>query len=292
MSRLLCLGLGYCARHYAAGCGRRFGSIAGTSRDPKPARGVDMIGFSGAEPSQPLRAAIEAATHVLISAGPDETGDPILRTLGERLAEARQLESVVYLSSTGVYGDHGGAWVDETATTVPAHLRGGARLRAEQSWEAFGAAHGVPVAILRLAGIYGPGQNVFVRLLAGRAQRVAKPGHVFNRIHVADIAQAIDAAFARKVQGIFNVADGEPAPYSDNILFAANLLGIEPPPELSWHEAEKVMSPMALSFYAGCVRVGNGRLRRDLGVTLRYPSWREGLSALFAEGYEARDPLA
>jgi nucleoside-diphosphate-sugar epimerase len=146
--------------------------------------------------------------------------------------------------------------------------------------------------VLRLAGIYGPGQNAFTRLLAGRAHRVAKPGHVFNRVHVADIAQAIDAAVAQRADGVFNVTDDEPAAYSDQVLLAAKLLGIEPPPELSMDEARRIMTPFALSFYSGCVRVRNDKLKRALGVTLRYPTYREGLRALFDGGYGESDPLA
>jgi nucleoside-diphosphate-sugar epimerase len=292
MPTLLGLGLGYCARWYVAAFGGRFDRIIGTSRNPKPAGGVEMLAFDGGQPSEQLRAVAAAATHLLISAGPSETGDPILASLGRDVAAAPKLESIVYLSSLGVYGDHSGAWVDETAATIPAHERGGARLRAEQAWQALGAKRGVPVAILRLAGIYGPGQNAFTRLLAGRAHRVAKPGHVFNRIHVADIAQAIDAAFARRADGLFNVTDDEPAAYSDQVLLAARLLGVEPPPELSMEEARTTLTPMALSFYSGCVRVKNDKLKRELGVTLRYPTYRDGLGALFDDGYLARDPLA
>lgn len=292
MSALLCLGLGYCARFYVAEFGARFERLIGTSRTPKPAGKVEMLAFDAAAPSREVRAAVAAATHLLVSAGPSDAGDPIVAALADEIASSPGLRSIVYLSSLGVYGDHDGAWVDETAATIPAHARGGARLAAEQAWQALGRKRGVPVAVLRLAGIYGPGQNVFTRLIAGRAHRVAKPGHVFNRIHVSDIAQAIDAAFARKADGIVNVTDDEPAAYSEQVLLAAKLLGIEPPPELPMQAAREVLTPMALSFYAGCVRAGNDKLKTELGVRLRYPTYREGLRALFDGGYEARDPLA
>jgi nucleoside-diphosphate-sugar epimerase len=292
MATLLCLGLGYCARTYVAEFGSRFERTVGTSRIPKPARGVAMLAFDSATPPDAVRAAVAAATHLLISAGPTDAGDPILAALKADIASAPELRSIVYLSSLGVYGDHAGAWVDETATTIPAHARGGARLTAEQAWQALGRERGVPVAVLRLAGIYGPGQNAFTRLLAGRAHRVAKPGHVFNRIHVFDIAQAIDAALSQHAGGVFNVTDDEPAAYSDQVLMAARLLDIDPPRELSMDEARQILSPMALSFYAGCVRVRNDKLKTALGVRLRYPTYREGLRALFDGGYEARDPLA
>jgi nucleoside-diphosphate-sugar epimerase len=291
MPILLCLGLGYCARFYVAEFGARFDRVIGTSRTPKPAGRVEMLTFDAAAPSDAVRGAVAAATHLLLSPTPTESGDPIAAALGTEIASAPKLESIVYLSSLGVYGDHDGAWVDETATTIPAHARGGARLAAEQTWQAIGRTRGVPVAVLRLAGIYGPGQNVFTRLLAGRAHRIAKPGHVFNRIHVADIAQAIEAAFARKADGIFNVTDDEPAAYSDQVLMAAKLLDVDPPKELSMAEARQILTPMALSFYAGCVRVKNDKLKNELGVKLRYPTYREGLRALFDGGYDARDPL-
>ena len=292
MPMLLCLGLGYCARHYVAEFGARFDRMIGTSRTPKPAGKVDMLAFDGTTPSQDVLAAVELATHLLISAGPSDDGDPILASLGSEIATAPKLSRIVYLSSLGVYGDHDGAWVDEASATIPAHDRGGARLRVEQAWQRLGRERSTPVAVLRLAGIYGPGQNAFTRLLAGRAHRVAKPGHVFNRIHVSDIAQAIDAAFALAADGVFNVTDDEPAAYSDQVLVAAKLLGIEPPKELSMAEAREVMTPFALSFYSGCVRVKNDKLKRELGVRLRYPTYREGMRALFEEGYEARDPLS
>ena len=154
----------------------------------------------------------------------------------------------------------------------------------ERAWQAFGRQHGAAVAILRLGGIYGPGQNGLIRLLDGRPYRIAKPGHVSNRIHVADVAQAIDAAFAGRVDGTFNVVDDEPAPPGDQIAFAAELLGIELPPGIPFAEAQQTMSPFVLSFYSGCARVRNDRLKTALGVTLRYPTYREGLCALYEAG--------
>ena len=182
--------------------------------------------------------------------------------------------------------------MDETAATIPAHERGGAGFAPSRRGRSSGTSAACRSRCCGSPASTGPGQNAFTRLLAGRAHRVAKPGHVFNRIHVADIAQAIDAAFARQADGVFNVTDDEPAAYSDQVLLAAQLLGIEPPPELSMEEARTVMTPFALSFYAGCVRVKNDKLKRELGVTLRYPTYREGLRALIDDGYVARDPLA
>jgi nucleoside-diphosphate-sugar epimerase len=293
MSALVCLGLGYCARAYAAEFGARFDRIVGTTRSAdhvaplgrEGVRGqpVEMLMFDGA--SRALADAIARADALLISAAPAEGRDPVLAALAEEIVRAPRLTSLVYLSSLGVYGDSGGAWIDETAPTLAAQARrGGARIDAERAWRALGARRNLPVAILRLGGIYGPGQNGMVRLLRGTAQRVAKAGHVSNRIHVYDIAQAIDAAFARRADGVFNVVDDEPASPSEQIAFAAHLLGIEPPPEIPYAEAHKALSPLALSFYEGCIRARNDKLKSVLGVTLRYPTYRDGLRALHAAG--------
>jgi nucleoside-diphosphate-sugar epimerase len=286
MTTLICIGLGYCARHYVAEFGSRFSRVIGTSRSTEAATSrAERLVFDGVKPSQELRAAIAVADHLLISAAPGETGDPVLAALEADIAAAPKLRSIVYLSSLGVYGDHGGAWIDESTPTIPKHARGAARVDAECAWQELGRGRDTPVAILRLAGIYGPGQNAFTRLQAGRAHRIDKPGHVFNRIHVADIAQTIDAAFARRFDGVINVADDEPAPGNDPIVLAATLLGVEPPPLLSFEDAQCTLSPTALSFYQGCARVRNDRLKRELGVTLRYPTYREGLQALLGEGH-------
>jgi len=283
MPTLFCIGLGYCARHYVASFGSRFDRVIGTSRSAhRPVSApVEMLLFDGVSAAPPVRAAIAAADHLLISAAPSGSGDPVLSAFRGDILAAPKLQSIVYLSSLGVYGDHGGGWVDETTPTIPAHTRGAARVDAELAWQALGRERNTPVAILRLGGIYGPGQNAFVRLRAGRAHRIAKPGHVSNRIHVADIAQAIDAAFARKFDGVVNVTDDEPSPPGEQIAFAARLLGIEPPPELSLDLARRTLSPFILSFYQGCARVRNDRLKRELGVNLRYPNYREGLAAIY-----------
>jgi hypothetical protein len=288
MSTLVCLGFGYSARHFVAEFGPRFERVVGTTRDPHKIAGtsVELLMFS-AHPSEPLREAVAEASHLLISAAPGETGDPVLTVFGGDIAATSQLQSIVYLSSTGVYGDHQGAWVDETTPTVPAHQRGGARAKAELDWQALGRQRNIPVAILRLGGIYGPGQNAFVRLLAGRAHRIDKPGHVSNRIHVADIVQAIEAAVRLHYDGIVNVTDGEPASPNEQIEYAAKLLGIAPPPLLPFDEAKRTLSPFLMSFYDGCARIRNERLKRDLGVTLRYPDYRAGLDALREDGFEA-----
>jgi NAD-dependent epimerase/dehydratase family protein len=293
MATLFCFGLGYSAQHVIAEFGGRFDRIAGTVTTREKAAAIAGAGigghkaeafvFDGSNASPEVTAALIDAAALLVSVPPGER-DPVLARFGDTIAGAPQLQSIVYLSTVGVYGDHNGAWVDETTRTAPVSERSRARLDAEQAWAALGARADKPAAILRLAGIYGPGQNALVQVARGAAKRIDKPGQVFNRIHVADIAQAIDAAFTHRADGLFNVTDDEPTPQGAPIAFAAGLLGIPPPPEIPFSEAAKTMSPMALSFYGESKRVRNAKLRRELGVALRYPDYRAGLRALFASG--------
>jgi nucleoside-diphosphate-sugar epimerase len=290
MPTLICLGLGYCAKHYVGEFGARFDRVVGTTRSAEQAaalgrerfggRLVEMLVFDGT--SRTLADAIAQADALLVSTAPAEGRDPVLTAFEREITQARLLRSVIYLSTLGVYGDSGGAWIDETTPTTPESARrGGARLAAEREWKALGARRNLPIALLRLGGIYGPGQNNLVRLLRGTVDRVAKGGHVSNRIHVYDIAQAIDAAFAQSAAGIFNIVDDEPASPSEQTSFAARLLGVDPPREISYDEAKKLLSPLALSFYEGCIRARNDKLKTVLGIKLRYPTYREGLRALY-----------
>ena len=287
---LICFGLGYSAEHYVEEFGReKFDRLVGTVRGAEratalnahPSGRLKALIFDGSLATPDLRSAIAEADAALVSVPPDDNGDPVLRACGDVLARAQRLRAIVYLSTIGVYGDRGGAWVEEATPPQPGASRSRERLAAEQAWLDFGARHNIAVAILRLAGIYGPGQNALVQIASGKARRIVKPGQIFNRIHVGDIAQAIDAAFARRASGIFNVADDEPTPPADPIVFAAQLLGVEPPPEIPFEQAAPSMSPMALSFWQECRRVRNDKLKRELGVSLRYPTYREGLRALF-----------
>jgi nucleoside-diphosphate-sugar epimerase len=291
MSKLICLGLGYSAEHYVAAFGQKFDGVIGTMRSKERAAVLNAydggklraLVFDGKSASPELQQAIIAADAALISIPQDAGGDPVLRACGEAFAQAPHLRSIVYLSTVGVYGDRSGDWVDEETPPSPATARGRERLAAEQAWQDFGARRGIAVAVLRLAGIYGPGRNALVQIAHGGARRIVKPGQIFNRIHVADIAQAIDAAFTRQPSGIFNVADDEPSPPADPLLFAAQLLGVAPPPEIPFAEAVPSLSPLALSFWQECRRVKNDKLKHALGVALRYPTYREGLKALFEE---------
>jgi nucleoside-diphosphate-sugar epimerase len=302
MATLLCFGLGYCARAYVAQFGARFDRVVGTVRSGEKAdkinsdHAVEALVFDGAANPQ-VANAIADCDMILMSAPPSEAGDPMFGGFSDALAAAPKLTSVVYLSTVGVYGDHDGAWVDETTTPRPTTARTRARLTAEAAWFGLGEQNRgirptISIAVLRLAGIYGPERNALVQVAKGSAKRIIKPGQIFNRIHVADIAQAIDSAFARQANGIFNVSDDEPTPPQDVISFAADLLHLPAPPEIPFADAIKDLSPMAVSFYAECRRVRNERIKRELGVVLRFPTYREGLRALHADSVHSLAPQA
>ena len=255
--------------------------IIGTTRsENKAARllqdGVEPRIWPGAD----LRPALDAATHLLISAAPDENGDPVLAELRDEIAaRAGQFAWVGYLSTTGVYGDHAGGWVDETSPLTPATKRGLARMQAEADWAAI---PDLPLHIFRLAGIYGPGRGSFAKVRDGSARRIIKQGQVFSRTHVADIAQVLAASIARpNPGGIYNVCDDDPAPPEDVIGYAAELLGLPLPPAEDFETAD--MTPMARSFYAESKKVSNDRIKDELGVKLIYPDYRAGLRALLAQ---------
>lgn len=287
MISLAAIGFGYCARHLLAEDRAAFGRVIGTARDTARLStfppDMEAFAFDGRTLGDGFAAALGDVQILLASAPPDDRGDPILCCAAETLAAGR-LRQVVYLTTLGVYGNHDGAWVDEATPPRAGSARLERRLKAEADWQAFGRRHGVRVAVLRLAGIYGPGRNALVQLRAGEARRIDKPGQVFNRIHVDDIVCTIRAAIAHRYDGIINVTDDLPAPPGDPIAYAAELLGMDPPPAIPFDEAAREMSPMALSFWSGNKRVGNARLKEELGVTLRYPTYREGLSALHAAG--------
>lgn len=250
----------------------------GSHRDPERA---DILRAQGVEPilwDRPaLEAALARADHVLVSAGPGNQGDPSLPLLRDALsAQASTLRWVGYLSTTGVYGDHDGAWVDETTPLTPSTKRGKARVAAEQDWQSI---PDLPLHIFRLAGIYGPGRGPFSKVRNGTARRILKPGQVFSRIHIDDIAQVLFASTQKpRPGGIYNVCDDDPAPPQDVLSLAADLLNMPRPPAVDFDKAD--LSPMARSFYAENKRVSNGLLASELGVTLKYPSYTSGLPAL------------
>ncbi len=220
-------------------------------------------------------AALAGVTHVLTSIAPDESGDPGLDLHGADLRALPALAWVGYLGTTAVYGDRKGEWVDEATPIEPTLARADRRARAEAAW----LASGLPVHIFRLAGIYGPGRNAFVNLKDGTARRIVKPGQLFSRIHVEDIAGVLQASIAHPRPGaIYNVCDDEPAPPQDVVAYAAELMGVAPPPEQPYETAD--LSPMARTFYKDSRRVRNDLIKRELGVRLMYPTYRDGLSAL------------
>ncbi len=217
------------------------------------------------------------ADHILVSIPPDDAGDPVLKHFADDIAAARP-KAIVYLSTVGVYGDHGGAWVDETSECRPVSKRSRERVAAEDAWRHFADDISAPLAIIRLAGIYGPGRGPFEKIRRGTARRIVKPGQVFNRIHVEDIAQIVNAAFTHRANGVFNGTDDEPAPPQDVLAYAAALLGLPPPPEAPFESAD--LSEMARSFYGESKRVRNDKIKRELGVRLVFPTYREGLQAI------------
>ena len=287
MPRLLCIGMGYSAGAVARLLAPQDWTIAGTSRSADGADRIAAIGYSGdrydsVTVTPDMAKAIRLATHILVSVAPGTMGDPVLATCREHLADSNTLQWIGYLSTVGVYGDTGGAWVDEDTPPNPRQERTIRRVEAERAWLEFGAATRRSAQVFRIAGIYGPGRNPLLNLLDGSAQRIVKPGQVFNRIHVDDIAQGVAAGLLLGQPGrIYNLTDDEPAPPDDVIVHAAQLLGREPPPPIPFADAK--LSPMAASFYADNRRVRNDRLRNELGVDLQYPTYRDGLAALAAE---------
>jgi nucleoside-diphosphate-sugar epimerase len=281
---LLSLGHGYSARALARRLIPEGWTVIGTTRTAEKA---ERLRAESVEPllwpGEDLAPALKRATHLLTSVAPTEAGDPVLIAAGEAIAEAApHIAWAGYLSTTGVYGDHAGGWVDEETPLVASTRRGEMRVEAEAAWRALAERSGLPLHIFRLAGIYGPGRGPFEKVKDGTARRIIKPGQVFSRTHVEDIAQVLHASILRPNPGAaYNVCDDDPAPPEDVLAHAAELLGLPPPPEVPYETAE--MTPMARSFYAESKRVRNDRIKDELGVVLRYPTYREGLAALLAE---------
>lgn len=283
--RLFCFGLGFSAMALARDLMADGWSAAGTTRSEEKretleAEGIDVHLFSREQPLQDPAAALDGVTHLVTSIAPDEDGDPVLGCHIEDLRASDRIVWAGYLGTTGVYGDRQGGWVDETDPPAPSLPRTKRRVAAEGHW----LASGLPAHIFRLAGIYGPGprRNALETVKSGKARRVIKPGQMFGRIHVDDIVQILKASIARPNPGaIYNVADDEPAPPQDVIAFAADLLGVEPPPEVPFEEAD--ISEAARSFYADNRRVANGRIKNELGVDLKHPNYRAGLRSILKD---------
>jgi nucleoside-diphosphate-sugar epimerase len=291
---LLCFGYGYTARALARVLLPQGWRVIGTTRRPESLNAIRASGATGllwpedkardgtnvdlgTHTAFDIKAVLDAASHVLISAAPDQNGDPVLQALKGAITKAApRLAWLGYLSTTGVYGDSGGDWVTEETTIAPLTLRGKRRQVAEQAWRAI---PGLALHIFRLAGIYGPGRGPFAKLRAGTARRIIKPGQIFSRIHVEDIAQVLAASINKpNPSAIYNVCDDRPAPPQDVISFAAELLGMPPPPEEPFEKAE--MSQMARSFYAESKRIRNDRIKSELGVELLYKDYQSVLTAM------------
>lgn len=280
---LLAMGLGYSAAALSRRLLAQGWRVIGTTRSPEKAARLQAQGIEPLIwPGTPLDGALAEATHILLSIAPDAAGDPVIVAEADALRAARP-KWVGYLSTTGVYGDHDGGWVDETTPLTPGTARGRQRVLAEAQWQALAADQGWPLHIFRLAGIYGPGRGPFRKVKDGTAQRIVKPGQFFSRIHVEDIGQVLDASIHRPDPGaVYNVCDDDPSPPQDVLAHAAELLGLPIPPEVDIDKAD--MTPMARSFYAESKRVRNDRMKRDLGIRLLYPTYRDGLAALLTEG--------
>ena len=281
MTHLFCFGLGYSAGILARRLSERGWAVSGTSTTQAGAARISSHGFrglvfDGKSKLAEVTAELQSATHVLLSIPPGPSGDPALAVFGEDIAASKSISWIGYFSTVGVYGDAAGGWVNEDTDPRPASKRGQRRLTAENAWLDLGQRCGKAVMIFRLPGIYGPGRSAIEDLRAGRARRIVKPGQIFNRIHVEDIASAVEASIKSPRAGrVYNVTDDEPAPPQDVVSFAAGLLGRLNPPVLDFATAE--LSPMARSFYSESKRVSNARMKAELGVTLAYPSYREGL---------------
>lgn len=285
---LFCFGLGYSAEALARRLMREGWRISGTcrseARQQQLARaGIAVHLFDRARPLPDAAALLAPVTDVLVSIPPDEAGDPVLDLHADALLATFGLRWIGYLSTTGVYGDTGGAIVDESAPLRPSSQRALRRVAAERRWLQLYETDGAPVHVFRLAGIYGPGRSVLDQVRSGEARRIDRPGHVFSRIHVDDIALVLRASMARPDPGqIYNLCDDLAAEPSDVVAYACALLGVPPPPVQSFEDAAAQMSPMALSFWRDNRRVDNGRIKRELGVQLLYPDYRSGLKAILA----------
>jgi nucleoside-diphosphate-sugar epimerase len=283
---LFIFGIGFSGIEIAKAALAHGAAVAGTTRsETKAARlaelGIEPCLFDGSMAGGALSDRLQGVSHLIVSIGPDASGDPVLNALSGLIAKMPALEWIGYLSTVGVYGDHDGAWVGEETQCRPVSDRSVERLKAEAAWRTLAFEISKPLAILRLSGIYGPGRNTFVNLSDGSAKRIIKPGQYFNRIHVTDIAGAAMLLAEKRADGLFNVTDDEPAPPQDVVTYAARLMGIEPPPEIAYEDAK--MSPMARSFYGEVKRVSNAKIRKR-GYDFIFPHYRAALDDMWQNG--------
>jgi len=288
----LIFGAGFSGRAYGHRLALAGESVFGTTRDPAKASvlkelGIMAVIFDGDASTQGLADAIVQATDIVVSIAPDVDGDPVLNAVRDVIAAAPNLQWIAYLSTVGVYGNHDGDWVDEATEPRPVSARSIQRLAAERDWQAFAADRAIPLSILRLSGIYGPGRNAFANLAAGRARRLVKLGQVFNRIHVDDIAGALAFLAERRHDGILNVTDDLPAPPQDVVAYAASVMKVDPPPEIDFETA--TLSPMARSFYGENKRVSNAAIKA-LGFAFDHPDYPTAFDRMWAEDGWQRHP--
>jgi nucleoside-diphosphate-sugar epimerase len=291
LRHLFCFGLGYTAGALARRLIAAGWTVTGTARSEEGKRALEKAGieahvFSREQPLEDAAKRLARATHVLSSISPDLKGDPVIDRHGGDLAAAPNLAWAGYLSSTGIYGDRGGGWVDESSHPAPTTPTGRRRLAAEDRWLGLGREFGLPIHLFRLAGIYGPGRNALNAMREGRARRIRKAGQVFSRIHVDDIATVLIASMERPNPGAaYNLCDDRAAPQEEVVAFAARLLGQPPPPLVDYEEAN--LPELARAFYSECKRVSNRRIKTELGIALRYPDYEAGLRALYDEMHQA-----
>lgn len=286
--KLFCFGYGYCADALAREL-QKHGDwqIAGTTRDRHKKQELRENGIEGYQfdYDHPLGDPIHAlrdTTHLLISTPPYSDGGPAFMAHANDIIRSTSIEWIGYLSSTSVYGDREGEWVDETSEVKPTSIRGSRRAAAEQQWYSLFRSKDMPVHIFRLSGIYGPGRSAIDSVRANVAKRVDKPGQAFNRIHIDDITQILMASIKAPSPGaIYNVCDDDPAPSHKVVEHACKLLQCEPPPLISFFEAD--LAPIAMSFYNENKRVKNDKIKEELGITLKYPDYRAGLEACLKE---------
>ncbi len=286
-NHLLIFGFGFTSQAVADRLQSKFKSICGTTRsaekfDVLKQQDIEPILFDGETVSAELQLALNNATHLLVSIGPNSNGDPVLNAISKSGDQFKHLQWAGYLSTVGVYGNHDGEWVNEETECKPVSKRSKERVATETEWLQLGRQTGVPIAIFRLSGIYGPGRNTFMNIEKGKARRLVKPGQVFNRIHREDIAQAVDLAIEAKVAGIFNITDDLPAPPQDVVTYAFELMGKEPPKEIDFASAD--LTPMARSFYGENKRVSNNKSKTHLGMTYHWPDYKSSLQKMWSTG--------
>ena len=280
--QLFCCGLGFSSQALAKRLLPHGWDVAGTIRGEQDEISTENISVYPFEGSPKISEAISRATHLLVTIPPQPSGDVVLENFSEQISKARNLRWIGYISSTGVYGDAKGEWVDETSPLLASTDRNLQRIEVESAWLKLGRDHNLPVMIFRCVGIYGRGRNLLVSVRKGRARRIDKPGLVFSRIHSEDLAQTLEASMQKPQPGeIYNLSDDCPSPPAEAVEYACNLLGVEPPPLVPYEEAD--LSPIAQDFYNTNKRVSNNKIKQELGVTLRYPDYKSGLNELFKD---------